>query len=495
MNGLKETDNNLFPTFNAEIKYIDQYGVDGKIIKRIIEKSKAKHDHQKNLYERYKVTEKGVPIFSRKFEDENAINEKVNNDYFGEIVTIKQGYFAGEPFSYTYSQDADNAENCMEVMKDFCVRNNIADKDNEITKFAEICGDVKRLMYIDKEGNERIKIIMPYEGIVLSKTDITEPEYGIYYIDSEEIDKNFEITKCQKIEFYDDKNTYFFKTDTDGEIVEDQDEKGRHIAPHLFDYCPLQGIPNNKECIAGPEKVLATIDAIDRVVSDCNSEVEAFKLAYMIITGAKIDDETLAEAKRTGAFNIPGGAGKEVKIEYLIKAINDTFIQNHLDKLDKNVYKFSQTPDMSNAAFSGVTSGIAMKFQLFPLETRCVAFERKLDSANRYMFKVLASAWKKKAIEFDYLEAVVTYKRSFPIDLDYEAEVQNKLNGVVSEQTRLSLASFVDDPEYEITLMEQEKSSIEPLDFLGGELNDLGGTGEEVTETNGAENQNFGETT
>lgn len=101
-----------------------------------------------------------------------------------------------------------------------------------------------------------------------------------------------------------------------------------------------------------------------------------------------------------------------------------------------------------------------MKFRLFPLETRCVMFERKLHAANMHMFKTLASSWRKKAINFDPYEVIIQYKRTFPLDLSYEADVQGKLKGLVSEQTRLNLASFIDDAEYEQELMKQEETDI-----------------------------------
>ncbi len=35
--------------------------------------------------------------------------------------------------------------------------------------------------YIDPEGNERAMVIPPYECIILSDTEMTEPEYAVRY--------------------------------------------------------------------------------------------------------------------------------------------------------------------------------------------------------------------------------------------------------------------------------------------------------------------------
>lgn len=389
MNEIWNEESLLYPNFTAEIRHIERFGVSSDIIKRIMNKQQYKERHMKDLYKRYKTTQDGVPIFHREFEQVDAINNKINNDYFSEIVNTKVGYFAGSPFSYSYSQvkndevqtynkptnvfdrftnmvyrafstnsettpaTATDIEKNDAVLKHFIAYNNIADLDMELTKIAEICGYCGRLMYIDTNGEEAVTIVEPYECIILSRKEITEPEYALRYYDVE-VERDGIMSKVRKVEFYDAQNIYFFEEGADG-FNEDADVPNP-VMPHLFDFCPLQGIPNNREMMGGAEKVLAQIDAIDRTISDCNSEVESFKLAYMLIIGARIEDEELQKARVTGAFNLPA-FGEGVDIKYLTKDINDTFIENHLNRLDEYIYKFSQTPDMSNPMNEN-TSGI-----------------------------------------------------------------------------------------------------------------------------------------
>lgn len=470
--------------YRAELRVLDENGgvPTVEIIKKILNKHYPKRQHMLGLYDRYTCNMDSVPIFNREFEDSTAINNKVNNDYFSELINTKVGYFAGAPFSYTYSQLAEeedegspislfdeeptipqtqaDIDNNQKVIERFTIRNNIADKDLEITKLAEICGYAGRLLYIDTNGDECIKVIEPWECVILARDEITEPTYGIWYYTEEFIIDGMS-KEVRTIEFYNATDCYIFEDGLEGWVLKQQ-------FPHMFDYCPLQGIPNNRELLGGAEKVLSLIDGIDRTVSDCNSEVEAFKLAYLLVYGVQIEDKTLQEAKRTGCFNIPPMGAMESKIEYLTKQINDTFVENHLNRLEKNIYKFGQTPDMNEMAAAG-TSGIAMKLRLFPLETRCAMFERKLHSANMYMFKVLASAWAKKQITIDPYEIIIEYKRTMPLDLQYESQVLASLKGNVSDQTALGLMSFIDSPEYELELMEKEKQNIEPLDLGFGE--------------------------
>ena len=491
----RKISDDIMKNYRAELRALDENGgvPTIEIIKKILDKHYPKKQHMMGLYDRYMCHEDGVPIFKRNFEDPSAINNKVNNDYFSELVNTKVGYFAGAPFSYGYSQLAETDEeesesetisssvnslfgeeetapqtqvdidNANKVIERFTIRNNIADKDLEITKLAEICGYAGRLMYIDTNGDECIKVIEPWECVMLAKDEITEPSYGIWYYTEEFITDGMS-KEVRTIEFYNATDCYIFEDGLQGWVLKDQ-------FAHMFDYCPLQGIPNNRELLGGAEKVLSLIDGIDRTISDCNSEIEAFKLAYLLVYGVQIDEKTLQEAKRTGCFNIPPMGASESKIEYLTKQINDTFVENHLNRLEKNIYKFGQTPDMNEMASAG-TSGIAMKLRLFPLETRCAMFERKLHSANMYMFKVLASAWEKKQIRIDPYEVVIEYKRTMPLDLQYESQVLASLKGNVSDQTALGLMSFIDNPEYELELMEKEKENIPEIDLGFGEENE-----------------------
>lgn len=497
---VKQITEDLFPNFNNEIYYIERNGIDADVIEKIRKKQAPKKEHMKDLYNRYRLCEESIPIFNRTFTEDGAINNKTNNDYFGEIVRTTVGYFAGSPFSYTYSQvdkdvnntkaisnpfrkafskflggeevDQDVIDKNTELVKHFVLYNGMADKDVETTKMASICGYAPRLIYIDKTGETALTLLKPWEVTVLSREDATKPLYALREIEDIEVMRNGETKKVTKLEFYDNQYIYFFEDGDEG-IVPDEEmlnaDKGIHlmgnyvVQEHLFDYCPLQAVIQNDETLGIAESVISLIDAIDRTLSDCNSEVEAFKLAYLLITGADISDEELEKARITGTFVLP--ALGEVDMKYLIKEINDVFIENHINRLDKHIYRFSQTPDFSDDVFGNTTSGLAMKMKLFPLETRCVIFERKYHEANMYMFKTVASAWHKKQIDFDPLEVVIEYKRSMPCDLTYEAEVQAKLKGLISDQTRLNLASFVDDSEYEIELMEKEQEGIEPLNF------------------------------
>lgn len=466
--------NELYPDFSAELKFIEEKGIDAPIINKIIEKHLANAEYNRALYNRYQTLGDAVPIFKRepRFDEaeEKPINNRINNDFFSEIIDVKTGYFAGKAAVYSYSTTDESEamtggdaalELASKTLSDFVTRNNMYDVTMENTKLAAICGYSGRLFYVDEEGNERVMAVMPHETIILTDTEIMEPKYAIRYYSYEDINGATEL----HADVYTDTEIISFEGQLGG--LKEKERK-----PHLFDYCPLQGIPNNKELLGDAEKVLAEIDAYDRTLSDASNDIESFSSAYMVFKNLNISEPERKKAQKSGSFQFQSGMS-DSNIYFLTKNPNDTQIEHHLDRLENNIYRFSKTPNLSDENF-GTASGIALRFRITGLETKCSMFEAKMTSANTYMFKLLASAWRKKQIAIDPLQCYTQFKRNFPLDTLNEAQtVQALLNCGLPEEVAFRILSFIDDIDEVMALIEEKKSmNPPPLDAPDDELDD-----------------------
>lgn len=471
----------LYPDYTAEIEEIDKNGITEDLLQKIIYKHRFNSKYNKKLDDRYKVVKEGLPIANRKSRfDDNPINNKINNDFFGEIIDFKTGYFAGKPFSYCYSKTEESEEMiggeeavdiASKTLSDFVTRNVMADKDLEMTKQSAISGYCGRLFYHDTEGNERVMIIPSYQTIILSKTNICEPEYAVRYFLTTDINDN----KVWKVEFYDTTTIKYYEGNLSNLQFVKEDM-------NLYDYCPLQGIPDNNEMIGDAEKVLQAIDDYDRNISDNSNDIESFSSAYMVYENVMASDEEIEKAQHSGAIKFKTGPNGG-RIYYLTKDVNDTFTENHLNRLEADIYKFSKTPNLSDESF-GTASGIALKFKLTGLETKCSMFQAKCACAAAYMFKLLASAWRKKQIDFDPLQAYIEYKRNFPLDVVGEAQAAQSLinTGMPKEIAWQKTLSFIntDDMEDIMQLIEEQQAAIDDLDL--DNQNDVADTEEEKNE-------------
>ena len=465
----------LLPEFTAELEEIRKNGLSKTLLYDIIQKHLNNAEYNKRLYKRYMAISNGVPIFDRlpRYEEENPINNKVNNDFFSEIVDFKVGYFSGEPISYSYS-DTDEAEEVTggekaidianKTLTDFITRNNMFGVDMETTKYASIYGYAGRLFYV-KDGEIRVMPVHGYETIILSDTDISEPEYAIRYYKSLDLNGAENWT----VEFYDNKNVTIYK----GSSL--QDLKEVETKEHLFDYCPLQGIANNKEHIGDAEKVLALIDDYDKVVSDNSNEIESFVHALMQI-GVEIDDEEIHKAQKSGVLIVRQVGSTQINepVKWVTKNINDAFTEHHLQRIEDNIYRFSRTPNLGDESF-GSASGVSLKFKLHGLETKCATFEANVMNSAQHMWRVLCSAWGKRGIAIDPLQIVMEFNRNFPLDRLSEAQAaQAEIGAGLPKRFVYGRMAGVDDVEYIMELIKNEK---EDAMSLFEEAQDMAGKG------------------
>jgi SPP1 family phage portal protein len=425
--------------------------VTSEIIQQILDWHRPHREAMLGLYNRYLGS--GLPIQSRQLPDPKKPNNKIPNDYRGYIINQVVGYLWGQPISYSIdSRNYDEArlKEYNDRLSRFNALNTIDDLDSELGKIMSICGYAARLLYIDKNGEERAMNIFPWEAVFIE--DGGEITHAIRYYKVKDLENN----EYTKVEWYDSKNVTFFIED-DGVFV--MDSEGSQS--HLFDHVPLIRFQNNDEEQGDFEKVEALIDAYDKIVSDSVNEIETFANAYMAFKGVQIDKETIETMKQTGGIEID----KEGDVFFITKNINDTFVENNKKTLNENIHKFSASVDMSDEKFSGgAQTGESRKWKLVALENKAGTKARKFGKGLREQFKVLCSAWKKKNIDIDYLDIFWEFKRNIPIDLAYVAEFASRMKGIHSDHTLLSQIPYIDDVQYEKELMRQEKEDMIDLD-------------------------------
>lgn len=458
----------LYPDYTAECRELNENGFTLDLLYKIINKHKANSRYNRGLYERYMSVDGSVPIMKRetRFDEAKPINNKINNDFFSEIVDFKTGYFAGRPIAYGYNKGAEaevteigavDVNVATKLITDFTTRNNMFGVDMEVTKFASIYGYAGRLFYIDLDGMERVMPVHGYETIILSSTDISEPEYAVRYFYTLDINNS----KVWTVEFYDSAEVTIYT----GYLTQLTEVERK---PHMFDYCPLQGVANNKELLGDAEKVLSLIDDYDKVLSDNSNEVEAFVHAYMVFENLNIDEETVQAGQKSGSFNFRTAGTQQGKVYFLTKDINDAFTEHHLERLEDNIYRFSKTPNLNDESF-GSASGVSLKFKLHGLETKCGMYQAQMMNSAQFMWKLLASAWAKRGNIIDPLQVTMDFKRNFPLDTLSEAQTVQALIGAgIPKEVAFSQLSFVDDVNYIMGLIEAEQMNIPDLDTIPG---------------------------
>ncbi|GED17348.1 phage portal protein [Aneurinibacillus migulanus] len=428
--------------------------VNPALIKLLIEKHRPKRMEMLEAYQRYKA--KQVPIMTRKLGEleDTKINNKINVDTYSLIIDQKVGYMMGKPVSFSYNTDEENGnevirERAMAEIDDFMRRNSFHDVAVRTCLMASICSYGALLMYVCPEGKERAKSVLPFDVAFISPDGEKVTHALRYYTINRFIDG--QIKAVERAEFYDDRFIYLYEKDANsGEYILLEEPK-----EHLFDYVPLLCFPNNDEWQGDAQNALELIDAYDRTVSDVNSEIEQFRLAYLLITGARLEDDALEKLKQTGVLELPDG--NSVNAQFLTKEMATEFIEKHLDRLEEDLWNVVGGINFKDRYFGGNHTGPALRYKLQNLENKASTTEAKMKKGFREMFQVLASAWRKKNIILDYLDVDMAFSRTFPKHILDEAQANSMLVGTISDRTRLAQLSFIENPDDELWLMKQER--------------------------------------
>lgn len=397
-----------------------------------------------------------VPIKERKFENDSKLNNKLANDFRGEIVDGITGYLFGQPVTWKVSGEGYSESELARIdaaIKSFRKRNNIEDVDSTTGEMAAICGYGARLCWIDKEAQERVMNLNPWEVIFVEDATLQEVVYALIYYTVTEKRGNASVERTV-VEWYDKRTVTYFVSDESGTFRQDAEGLFGVSGPHLFDRVPVVRFANNNLQMSDFEKVRDLIDAYDRLTSDVQNEIEEFRLAYLLIFGAEISQETIVKLRQTGALGLAEGEDAR----FLTKQADATFIENHKRTLAENIYKFAKAVDMSDEKFSGQgQSGESRKWKLLGLEFRAKTKERKFKAGLDQMMRVICSAWQTRGVPLNYEDLDFTFNRNLPVDMLYLGDVAGKLKGIVSDETLLGMLPFVSDVQRELELIEQER--------------------------------------
>lgn len=389
---------------------------------------------------------------------------KLANDFMGQIIDTTVGYFLGNPVVVNYvdkppkeeagrkTAEADVGIDLDEVRgSDTSVQDEIDGifsdnyKDDlfmEWGKEAMIKSVSHLLVYQDEQSITRIIRLKAEEVIIVkdnSSTKKAKYKIRLYYVDTEDTNKS-ELYA----EVYSDTKVELFKRTSD--IMSPGAVSGFQFVKewgHIYGRIPIITLYNNEEEMSDLEKIESLVNDYDRVMSDISDEFEAFRNAYLVIKDMVMNGDSLQKLKEEGIVEVTDAGD----MRFVTKEIQTDAISSHLDRLEKNIHKFAQVPDLSDENFAGNLSGVAIRFKLFGLETKCITKERKMDKAIRQLLEVLSVPIRvKTGKEIDLRNVTLEFSRNVPNNLTEIVDIVTKLDGKVDDETLLSLLPFVDNP-------------------------------------------------
>ncbi|WP_342416714.1 phage portal protein [Paenibacillus sp. FSL R10-2782] len=382
---------------------------------------------------------------------ESRSNQKLIFNFPRKFVDNEVGYLLGKPVNYVSKSDQDEAIHNIDVhMSHWDKEHNL-----QLRKQSEIFGESIELNYIDSDGQFSATVLSPLNAYVLEDgTAERNVLLGLH-----KFTKRFD--KQVYLDVYTDHEILHYTIDSDdkgNQIKQNQAPELKYIGKHnhIFGRVPLISCPANTERKSGFHDVISLFDAYNALNSDLVNEIADHRNAYLVIENAKLEAEDLLNMKKMGIIQVPTGG----KVSWLAKEINDSFVKNELDNIERKIFDMMDQANF-NESWASNTSSLALRNKLLNLENRVAMREALMEKAIKQRLRNFFTYLHiKEGVQYDYRDIAVKFTRNLPTDLVGMADVIVKLQQVVSQETLLTLLPFVENPKLEFNKFHPEQQRL-----------------------------------
>ena len=257
---------------------------------------------------------------------------------------------------------------------------------------------------------------------------------------------------------YNDSAMYLYTDESSNGVL-----KLQEVKPHPFGSVPLIHFKNNKELQGDFEQVITLIDAYNREQSNTLNDMDQFSDAYLALTNyAATDEEDIDNMKKKRVLLLDSDGDAK----WVTKDVNDTWIENFKLRINKDIHKFSFTPDFADESFGTNLPGISLRLKLLTAEelrnTKEMYFReslsKRMDLIASYLNIINNTEVIRNQIQMQFSD-------SLPQNVLELTQIVQNLSNDVSTETRLSLLPFIDSPADEIEKKEKEEQEKSDEDY------------------------------
>ncbi|WP_027098281.1 phage portal protein [Clostridium paraputrificum] len=390
-------------------------------------------------------------ILNKKTRDNGKEPTRAVNNYAKYISTITTGYFIGNPITYIY-QEKDKLEEVEKIFK----YNYESSHNAEIALDMSIYGVGYELNYLDETSQYCFASVDPRNVIVIDDGRIKPQITDAVIFDEKELKDN----KIEVImEVYDSTSRHTYKYIKDRNSATDFSFTLEKEELHRIGYCPIVEYRNNKNKKSDFEDIITLIDSYNDVTSSSIDDIKDFTDSILVIknlSGATQEDIDSINENKVMLVDGDGAA------EWLIKNINDTYNENVKNRLKHDIHKFSFTPDLTDEAFAGNVTGVAIKYKFQALEQLRQEKERWFNKGLIKRFIMINSYLSKYNKSIDLMELQIKFQANLPINTTELIQNVNNVTGIISHKTQLAMLPFIQDVDAELEQLEEEKTAANP---------------------------------
>lgn len=422
----------------------DERAPDKETIRHLIMKHQQSVPRLRKLKEYYEGLHKIL-------KEEDRENPLVCN-HAKDIADTSSSYFIGEPVSYK----AANMD--IKTLTDALGDAGADEVDGDNGLDLAIYGRAYEYIYTKKNDTALCtKTLEPENTFIVYDDTIEQNElFGVYYypkVDSRDVNKTIYMATILTENY-----KYSMEIlDADGpqELVELPE-------PHFKGEVPIIEYYNNKLQIGDFELQIPLIDAYNALMSDRITDKEQFIDAILALYGTLLaDDEEetqdgdtpMKKLKKERLLELPEGS----KAEYLTNTFDENGVEILKKAIEQDIHKFSNIPCMTDESFGGNVSGVAMEFKLLGMENITKIKSRYYKKGLRKRIRIFCNFLNLSGSHIEAKGITFIFSRALPKNLLEISQIIANLWGKVSRKTLLSQIPFVEDPEEELRMLDQEE--------------------------------------
>jgi SPP1 family phage portal protein len=357
------------------------------------------------------------------------------------IVDTFEGYRMGNPIKLSHDNKSVD-----DFINEFRQSNDMQDKEPEVSKDTSIFGHSFLYVFQRETGETGVAYESPiYMFIVYDDTIEENPLFAVRYaLDGYSGIRFGEVITVDEI----------IKIEPNDDLIVHLGESKSHI----YDYLPVIEVTSNEERQGLFDSVKTLINGLNDAISAKADDVQYFAEAYLKITGVEMDDddgEMIGESRILNLFTYDDK--RTVDAEFMQKPSADETQENLIDHLWSMIFTISMVANISDENFGSNESGIAMAYKMQAMSNLAKVKDRKFESALDDLYRVVFCVPNNQVKPDDYKQIEYTFTRNVPKNVKEEAEIVEMLDMHVTDETKLSVLSILDNAKAEIDKMEKQE--------------------------------------
>ena len=386
-----------------------------------------------------KQYESKPPILDMEVKEAWKPDNRLVVNFGRKLIETFNGYFLGIPVKISHDNETIN-----DVIQDYWNHNDMDDTLSELGKLTDLYGVAYLYQYQNENSYTRVIYNSPLDMFMIYDDTIEEnPLFAVrYHYNKDSQLEGTLITENKYVSFAETKDKLVFTDES----------------PHYYPTLPVIEFISNEEQQSLIEPVETLINAFNKTLSFKMNDADYFADAYLAVLGAELDQEGAYKIRDNRIINIFGtDDASKIVVEFLNKPDGDTSQEHLLDRLEDLIYQISMIANINDETF-GTSSGVALEFKLQPMKNLAASKERKFVRSLNRMFRNFFGLPTNvpNSARNDWADIQYRFTRNIPRNVQDEAETANKLEGIVSKESQLSILSIIDNPTKEIERMDKE---------------------------------------